>query len=61
MFTNFYLKGTFCTSIYRAQNVERLKVKAELVLFLISSPRNPIAGTAYAMCEFTGMKEPTFI
>jgi len=41
--------------------VERLKIKAELVLFLISSPRNPTAVAASSRCEFTGMKEPTFI
>ena len=41
--------------------MERLKIKAELVLFLIYSPRNPIAVATSSNCEFTGMKEPTFI
>ena len=41
--------------------MKRLKIKTELVLFLISSPRNPIAVATSSNCEFTGMKEPSFI
>jgi len=61
MLTNIYLKCTFCTSICRAQKVERLKIKAALVLFLICSPRLPITVATSSICEFTGMKEQTFI